>query len=156
MPADGDNVTVDGTWTVIMDVQPARFNYLEVEGDIHIIDGLSSIDASTGILIEANYIWIKTGSIYAGSSSDPLVMPLQFKINGMKTDPSFTVDPFLSANKLVAVTGNLHLYGSPPATTWTRLTSFANAGSTSITVSGTSGWVIGDYISIAPSFTARD
>ena len=48
-------------------------------------------------------------------------------------------------NKEIVVTGKLHLYASNiPGTIWTKLTSFAHAGDTSITVSSVSGWSIGD------------
>jgi len=45
---------------------------------------------------------------------------------------------------MFVVTGNLELYGSPPATAWSRLTAFADIGATSITVGNVSGWKIGD------------
>ncbi len=34
MPKDGDNVTVPCEWSVLMDVNPAKIAYLEVQGDI--------------------------------------------------------------------------------------------------------------------------
>lgn len=53
------------------------------------------------------------------------------------------------------MTGDLHLYGSAPSTTWTVLKEFAHVGDNSITVSSVSGWVIGDEIVIAPTFTGK-
>lgn len=54
---------------------------------------------------------------------------------------------------MFVVTGRLELYGNPPATTWTRLTTFADKGATSINVNSTTGWAVGDQIGIAPSFS---
>jgi len=54
---------------------------------------------------------------------------------------------------MIVVTGRFELYGVPPTTTWTRLTTWADAGATSISVGSTEGWKIGDQIGIAPSFS---
>ena len=54
---------------------------------------------------------------------------------------------------MIVVTGRFELYGVPPTTTWTRLTTWADAGATSISVGSTKGWKIGDQIGIAPSFS---
>ena len=53
---------------------------------------------------------------------------------------------------MFVVTGLLYLYGNPPATTSAILTSYAVKGSTTINVTSTSGWKVGDEIGIAPSF----
>jgi hypothetical protein len=55
---------------------------------------------------------------------------------------------------MFVVTGRLELYGTAPSTVWTTMTTFANAGATSITVSNSTGWKVGDEIGIAPSFMA--
>lgn len=56
---------------------------------------------------------------------------------------------------MFVVTGKLELFGTAPATTWTRMTAFADAGTNSITVASASGWKIGDEIGIAPSFSGQ-
>jgi hypothetical protein len=45
---------------------------------------------------------------------------------------------------MFVVTGRLELYGVAPSTVWTKLTSFADKGATSINVLNTNGWNIGD------------
>jgi hypothetical protein len=56
---------------------------------------------------------------------------------------------------MLAVTGELQMYGAAPATIWTVLTAFANPGDTSIKVQSTAGWKVGDQIGIAPSFNGQ-
>ena len=129
-----------------MNVEPAPIDYFEVNGDIIIEDTLN-------LKIIANNIWIKGGSIKAGNSSVPFSNhSLTFQINGKKNDSGFTVDPLLTGNKMFVVTGLLYLYGNHPATTSAILTSYAVKGSTTINVTSTSGWKVGDEIGIAPSF----
>ncbi len=45
---------------------------------------------------------------------------------------------------MFVVTGVLELFGSAPASVWTRLTAFADKGATSITVESAAGWKVGD------------
>jgi hypothetical protein len=60
MPVDGQNVTVNGNWTVMMDVNPAIAPLLTIDGDV-IID-------NKDINITAKSIWIRAGSLVAGSA----------------------------------------------------------------------------------------
>lgn len=41
MPSDGDNVSIHGNWTIIMDVQPADMEFFYVDGDVIIPETLS-------------------------------------------------------------------------------------------------------------------
>jgi hypothetical protein len=137
MPKNGDNITIPCEWSIIMNIQPATINYLEINGDVYIDDTLN-------LTISANNIWIKGGSLNAGSSSAPLNHSLTITLNGNKEDVGLTVDPGLTGNKMFVITGELYLYGKAPATTWSVLTAMAPRGATSITVSSASGWAVGD------------
>lgn len=134
LPRDGENITVPGEWTILMDIQPAVFGNLIIRGDLIIPDTIARVH------IKARNIWIWSGSIKAGTSTTPYPGELIFEIIGNKTDRSFVIDPQLAGNKMFVVTGNLELYGTVPATTWTRLTSMARPNDTSITVLSTAGW----------------
>jgi hypothetical protein len=83
-----------------MNVNPAPIDYFEVNGDI-IIEDIMDFN------ITANNIWIKGGSIKAGSSSTPFTKSLVFQLNGQKGASGFTVDPLLTGNKMFVVTGIL-------------------------------------------------
>lgn len=140
MPVDGENVTVNGNWTIIMDVNPAVAPLLTIDGDV-IIENNASFP---NVNITAGSIWIRAGSLTAGSASQPYMYNLVFQINGQKNDIGITIDPFQEGNKLFAITGNLILYGKAPSTVWTTLAAYANAGDTSILVKSSSGWAVGD------------
>jgi hypothetical protein len=51
------------------------------------------------------------------------------------------------------VTGSLNLYGTTPNTISTYLTQSAMSGSSTIYVASSAGWVAGDSIALAPSFS---
>jgi len=111
----------------MMDMQPSRIGYFEINGDIIIPD-------TQDILIEAENVWIKSGSLKAGTNTTPFSHQLTIQVNGNMDDIGLTVSPDLTGNKMIVNTGRLELFGTPPATSWTKLTSFANAGDTSINV----------------------
>lgn len=149
MPVDGENVTIPGEWTIIMDVQPAVFETLIVNGDI-------ILDDTIDINITADNIWIRAGSIKAGSKKEPFTHLLTFQINGNKSDKGIIIDPELTGNKLFVISGKLHLYASTPSTVWSKLREYATAGSTSIKVLNAGSWAVGDQLVIAPSFHGQE
>ena len=60
MPKDGDNITIPCEWTVIMDMNPAKIGYFEINGNIIIED-------KRDLTIIAENIWITgSGSVKAG------------------------------------------------------------------------------------------
>lgn len=38
LPAAGENVTVNGNWTIIMDIDPAACEFMTIDGDVIIED----------------------------------------------------------------------------------------------------------------------
>lgn len=146
IPQAGDNVTVPGEWRLLLDVDPAPLNNLTVDGNL-------IADDTRDVNITANFIHIRAGNFSAGSSSNPFSHKLTIQINGNKQTTPFLIDPFLSANKLFAVTGFLNLYGQSPAKTISTLTQTAFAGTNQIFVDSSSGWNIGDTLALGPSFS---
>lgn len=63
---------------------------------------------------------------------------------GNKNGSGFTVSPDLTGNKMFVVTGKLELFGIAPSSVWTRMTAFADKGTSSITVASAAGWKVGD------------
>ena len=146
MPAAGDNVTVNGNWTIIMDVNPAPATFLTINGDVFVADRDTTI--------EAKAIWIRAGSLHAGNASSPFKYKLNIILNGNKNSTSYAIDPRAAGSKFLVVTGVLSLYGQPPSSVWTQLTAKAAAGATSISVANADGWAVGDELAIAPSFNS--
>ena len=63
------------------------------------------------------------------------------------------IDEGASGNKILAVTGDLELFGLSPTTSWAKLTKTAHVGDTQILVSSRGGWKVGDCLVIAPSYS---
>ena len=146
MPASGANVTVNGNWTIIMDVDPAPSTFLTIDGDVFVSD--------RDTVIQADSIFIRAGSLNAGNTTSPFKYKLNIILTGTKTGPNYVINPTVAGNKFLVVTGVLSLYGQPPSTVWTQLAAKASAGATTITVASAGGWAVGDELAIAPSFNS--
>lgn len=64
LPQAGSNVTINGNWTVMLDIDPAPLDFL-------IIDGTLFANNTRNVNITANSIHIRYGNISAGSPSVP-------------------------------------------------------------------------------------
>ena len=115
VPQAGDNVTLNGNWTVILDVDPAPLDYFIIDGDL-------IADDSRDVNITANSIWIRAGNLTAGSKNSPFLHKFTIQINGQKTDYGQVIDPIIAGNKFMVVTGILNIHGNAPASVSTYLT----------------------------------
>lgn len=146
VPQAGDNVTVKGEWRLLLDVDPAPLNNLTIDGNL-------IADDTRDVNITANFIWIRAGNLSAGSSANPFTHKLTIQVNGQKTDTARLIDPIVTGNKLIVVTGFLNLYASPPKSVITTLTQTAFSGSSTIYVDDSTDWIAGDTLVLAPSFS---
>jgi hypothetical protein len=146
LPTAGENVTVNGNWTIIMDIDPAPCEFMTIDGDVIIED-------TQNRNIECDTLWIRAGKLTAGSAAVPFTHKLKIKINGLKNSAGYVFDSSLVGNKLFVVTGTLSLIGASPSTLYSRLTSTVQVGATQLTVESASGWKVGDEIVIAPTFS---
>ena len=146
IPQAGDNVTVNGNWTVLLDMDPAPINYF-------IVDGILLLDDTRDVNITANSIHVRAGNISVGNPNNPFFHKFVIQVNGLKTDNGFYIDPMIAGNKYMVVTGTLNLYGVAPSTVTSFLTKTAFKGDTSIFVNDTTDWVAGDTLVLSPSFS---
>lgn len=147
VPKAGDNVTIYCDWTVLINVNPEPMGNFIVDGDL-------VVDDSMDINITAKSIFIRAGSLTVGSPSAPFNHSFIFQVNGNKFDNYYDVDPLISGNKLFVVTGLLNLYGKKPSTKVSYLTRTSLSGSNAIYVASSSGWAVGDALSLSPSFSS--
>lgn len=77
VPKEGDNVTVNGNWTVLLDIDPNPANYM-------IIDGTIILDDTRDVLLTARSIFIRSGNITAGTATKPFLHKFTIQINNTK------------------------------------------------------------------------
>lgn len=98
------------------------------------IDGDVIIEDKGDRNVTCDSIWIRAGSLTAGSQTQPFTHQITIQLNGQKNDPGYTFDPAMQGNKIFLITGKLTLYGSSPSTVFTKLTQSIFPGATSLTV----------------------
>jgi hypothetical protein len=134
---------------VLFDVKDSGIlDYLEIQGELHFDN---TQESST---LQAKNIYVRGYGykIIAGSEKTPFTNDVNIILHGTIGGESLVIDDKVEAsNKELAVTGGLELYGSPPESTWTRLTKYASAGDTTITVASAAGWKAKDVIALGPS-----
>ncbi len=140
-----DNVTVNGNWTVLIDIDIAPIDYF-------IIDGTLVADDTRDVYITARSIFIRAGNLTVGSPTSPFQHKFTIQINNTKTDKGWFIDELIAGNKYIVVTGILNLYGVSPATVQTSLIRSASVGDTEIYVDASTDWKVGDTIALSPSY----
>jgi len=76
LPQAGDNVTINGNWTILMDVDVENLDNITIDGDVFLTESNRKFSA--------NFIWIRYGSLSAGNSSNPFQFNFTITLNGPK------------------------------------------------------------------------
>jgi hypothetical protein len=147
LPKAGANVIIPYEWNIILDLSPPALNYV-------LVNGLLYFDYQD-LTFQANTIWVQQGGIFIGSPAQPYTYKATIILNGNINDTYTVLDPSSSGNKMLAVTGALEFYGSPPNVTWTRLAAIATAGSNTITVQDFVNWNVGNEIVIGATYSGQ-
>ncbi|CAK63318.1 unnamed protein product (macronuclear) [Paramecium tetraurelia] len=146
VPVEGDSPIVQGAYQVILDVDPPKLVNLTILGSL-IFD-----ERRASTKLEAERIWVRSGKLLAGNSTNPFPGKINIVLNGEFGDNPLVIDANLDVgNKVLAVTRAMELYSKPPGTVWTRLAAYADAGATTITVAECADWAVGDEIVFGPS-----
>ncbi len=99
-----------------------------------VIDGILQIDSSLELThIKANNIWVRTGTLMAGTEAIPFESKLIIELIGTRTSPNLIIDELSSTGtKSIAVTGKILFNAPSPQTIQTKLFANAKAADTSI------------------------
>lgn len=140
LPQLGEDVFINCSWYLLLDVPIPRLGTLTVCGALEILDGMDH-------MIEADIIYITGGRLVAGYPDTPFTSKVTFLLHGNKSSPevSFDVGPILGA-KAIGVFGELILTSVPRTPLWTTLGATVEAGGTEILLSRSVEWEVGDEI----------
>lgn len=136
MPHDGDNVTVETSQLLLLDVNTSLLNSLHIKGGKLIFMEPGPIE------LRAHSILITHGGeLRIGSQDKPFQGKAQVKLYGSSHSPPF----FPYGVKFLAVkNGTLSLHGSVPEVTVTYLRAAARAGDTVLVLEESVDWHPGD------------
>jgi cell migration-inducing and hyaluronan-binding protein len=143
VPAAGDKVTIAKDKNVLLDVSPPALNGLTIEGKLSFANNAD---------LELTTEWIMLhGELEIGTEGRPHTRKATITLTNNVKDEDIsgvggTTDKVDRGIMLMGGTLNLH---GDRTNTWTKLSSTANAGSTSIQVLDAKGWRVGDEIVLA-------
>uniref|UniRef100_A0A3P8VH65 PKHD1 like 1, tandem duplicate 2 n=1 Tax=Cynoglossus semilaevis TaxID=244447 RepID=A0A3P8VH65_CYNSE len=158
-PAEGADVVIPAGMWVVLDDSPPPLNKLTVIGVLEIPDSnvsstrtARSVSAYKSVVIEATYISIQGGRLFAGSDIQPFRGELHIKLRGEHSTPDWPLPNGPNqGSKVLGVFGQLELYGLPHNVYHTKLGATANAGSNTVTLSQSVDWQVGSDIVISTS-----
>src|SRR5216117_2369314 len=143
VPVAGDKVTIEKGKDVVLDVSPPALNGLTIEGKLSFANNKD---------LELTTEWIMLhGELEIGTEKSPHTRKATITfMNNVKDEDISGVG---GANDkvdrgIMLMGGTLNLHGTT-TNTWTKLSSTANAGSTSIQVLDAASWRVGDEIVLA-------
>src|SRR5687768_12965744 len=138
VPVAGDKVIIARDKEVILDVSPPALGGLSIDGKLTFAN-----DADLELTTE----WIMLhGELAIGSEASPHTRDATITLTNNVKDEDVMAG--MGDRGIMISGGTLNLHGDR-TNTWTKLTSTAKAGSTSIEVLNAAGWRVGDEIVLA-------
>ncbi len=137
VPAAGEKVEIASGRNVILDVSPPALGGVTING---------KLSFSNNADIELTTEWVMVhGELQIGTEAAPHTRKATITLaNNVKDEEMMG----MGDRGIMISGGTLNLHGDRK-NTWTKLSSTANAGSTSISVLNASGWRVGDEIVLA-------
>ena len=150
VPVAGDKVIIEKDKQVVLDVTPPALNGLTINGKLSFANNKD---------LELTTEWIMLhGELEIGTEKAPHTRKatITFTNNVKDEDISGVGGANDKVDRgIMLMGGTLNLHGTT-TNTWTKLSSTANAGSTSIQVLNAAGWRVGDEIVLASAGGVKD
>lgn len=142
-PAAGEEVSIPAGKRVLLDENSPDLAGLTIEGELRFADA----GPEAALELQADYIMLH-GRLSAGSAAHPHQGRATITLNAPSSAQSIHG---MGTRGILVMGGQLELYGSAPATPWTRLSEHAAAGGSLLSVQSAAGWQAGDQIILAPT-----
>ncbi|XP_036949440.1 PKHD1 like 1, tandem duplicate 1 isoform X2 [Acanthopagrus latus] len=158
VPAEGSDVVIPSGQWVVLDSSTPPLNKLTVVGVLEIPDDTANTSSSrqaraatqNTVVLDAVYISIQGGRLFAGSEDKPFRGQLHIKLRGNHRTPDWPLPQGPNqGSKVLGVFGTLELYGQPHNVYHTKLAATAAAGSNSLTLKQSVDWQVGDEVAIS-------
>jgi hypothetical protein len=138
VPAAGEEVTVPRGTEMVLDVSPPALRSITVQGKLTFADE-RDLDLVT------DWIYVPGGEVQIGTEASPFQHNATITLTD--TVPGEDINT-MGDRGIMLMSGTLNVHGNRNHT-WTKLSSIAAAGATSINVLDASGWRAGDEIVLA-------
>ena len=107
VPEEGEEVHIDPTMNVVLDVDTPKLSLLRINGRLTFLN-------TSNIHLQAEKIFIRKGELHIGSPEHPYIFNATITLYGGKTSEHFVFSTSIdSGNKMIANIGTLRMYGRP-------------------------------------------
>ncbi len=137
VPAQGDVVTIAQGMDVVLDVSPPALNGMTISGKLSFAD-------NSDLALSTEWIMVH-GELQIGTEAQPHTHNATITLTDNVKDEQLMG---MGDRGIMLSGGTLNLHGSR-SNTWTKLSSTAAAGATSIEVLDAAQWMVGDEIVLA-------
>jgi len=139
VPVDGDEVVIEHSMQVLLDVNSAALDGLTIHGSL-------TFDRAD-LTLTSDWIMVH-GALRVGSEAEPFAQRATFTLTGDDPDQSVMN---MGTRGIMVMGGLLELHGTPPAVPWTKIAAHAEAGATALSLVEPVGWQPGDEVVVAPT-----
>lgn len=147
LPVAGENITINASTHILMDINPPKLGLLTIEGKLEFVD-----TADRELHCDKILVW---GALEIGTPAQPFTRSAQIVLYGrreVKSDSVVVDDSQNLGKKVIAVYGNFTLHGRVRDRTWTKLARTAEAGSSQILLARPAlSWRPGDRLVLTPT-----
>jgi hypothetical protein len=144
LPLLGENVVINATQWIIMDVNPPKLGTLTIYGRLSFLDS-----SSRSLNVDSIAVW---GEFLIGTSDAPFFNNAEVVVYGTRYSGNTLIldNNLFLGNKVMAVLGRVSMVGRPRSIFWTKLSTTAASNATDITLrdSVAGSWFPGDRITI--------
>ena len=151
VPRAGEDVLINSTMNILLDVSPPTLGTLTIEGRLTFIDfglGSAPLTLSAGQVV----VW---GELLIGNATTPYAGSAHIVLYGSRASGgTVIIDDAIPplGNKNIVVIGSFVAIGATLDTAWTRLAQTAAAGSSQIILSRPAhSWVAGKSVVVTPT-----
>ena len=141
LPTCGDDVIVPPGRIIQLDVNPCALNSVLIYGKLQFLDDGDKVFEAKSITV--------FGYLEVGLPAQPFTHKAQIIIDGVLSDPTVIVsNSMFLGNKVMAVFGEVNLWGNVRVVPWTKLAATALPGDRTLQLLQPVDWVAGDAIVI--------
>jgi hypothetical protein len=138
VPAAGEEVAIPRGTEVVLDVSPPELRSITVQGKLTFAD-------ERDLALTTDWIYVPGGELQIGTEAKPFTHHATITLTDNVKGENINT---MGDRGIMLMRGTLNMHGNRDHT-WTKLSSTAEAGATSIEVLDASGWRAGDEIVLA-------
>ncbi len=140
VPVAGEEVVIDPSMHVLLDVHTPDLGSLT-------IDGILEFDDNQDVSLTSEWIMLM-GEMWVGSPANPFIHQATITLNAPDMNENIMG---MGTRGIMVMGGRLEMHGTPPTVPWTKIDAHATVGVNTLTLMESVSWNVNDEIVLAPT-----